>query len=54
MKTLDQKMRSIGSARRKKVSARASALIAEEMTMQELCQAHKLTRARMAKVLGIS
>ena len=33
MKTLDQKMRSIGSARRKKVSARASALIVEEVTL---------------------
>lgn len=39
MKTLDQKMKSIGSARRKKIEARAAGLIAEEMTLQELRQA---------------
>jgi DNA-binding XRE family transcriptional regulator len=54
MKTLDQKMKSIGPARRKKVEARAAGLIAEEMTLQELRQARKLTQVRMAKVLGIS
>src|SRR5260370_42073017 len=54
MKTLNQKMKSIGPARRKKVEARAAALIAEEMTLQELRQARKLTQVRMAKALGIS
>jgi DNA-binding XRE family transcriptional regulator len=54
MKTLKQKMKSIGSERRKKVEARAAGLIAEEMTLQELRQARKLTQVRMAKVLGIS
>jgi DNA-binding XRE family transcriptional regulator len=54
MKTLKQKMKSIGSARRKKVEARAAGLIAEEMTLQELRQARKLTQVRMAKVLGIT
>ena len=54
MKTLDQKMKSINLARRKKVEARAEGLIAEEMTLQELRQARKLTQVRMAKVLGIS
>jgi hypothetical protein len=53
MKTLDQKMKSLGPARRKKVEARAAGLIAEEMTLQELRQAHKLIQVRMAKVLGI-
>ena len=33
MKTLKQKMKGIGPARRKKVEARAATLIAEEMTM---------------------
>ena len=47
-------MKSIGRARRKKVEARAAGLIAEEMTLQELRQARKLTQVRMAKVLGIS
>lgn len=39
MKTLAQKMKSIGPARRKKVKARAATLIAEEATLQELRQA---------------
>ena len=54
MKTLDQKMKSISRARRKRVEARTAGLIAEEMTLQELRQARKLTQVRMAKVLGIS
>jgi DNA-binding XRE family transcriptional regulator len=54
MKTLKQKMKSIGSARRKKIEARAASLVAEEMTLQELRQARKLTQVRMAKALGIS
>lgn len=54
MKTLKQKMKSIGSARRKKIEARAASLVAEEMTLRELRQARKLTQVRMAKVLGIS
>src|SRR4029077_16407116 len=47
-------MKRIGSARRKKIEARAAGLIAEEMTLQELRQARKLTQVRMAKALGIS
>src|SRR6202171_4572557 len=54
MKTLDQKTKGISSARRKKIEARAAGLIAEEMTLQELRQARKLTQVRMAKVLGIT
>ncbi|MGH9966357.1 MAG: helix-turn-helix domain-containing protein, partial [Pyrinomonadaceae bacterium] len=54
MKTLKQKMKAIGPGRRKKVEARAAALIAEEMTLQELRQARKLTQVRIAKALGIS
>jgi DNA-binding XRE family transcriptional regulator len=54
VKTLNQKMKRIGSARRKKIEARAAGLVAEEMTLQELRQARKLTQVRMAKVLGIS
>jgi transcriptional regulator with XRE-family HTH domain len=47
-------MKSISPARRKKVEGRAAGLVAEEMTLQELRQARKLTQVRMAKVLGIS
>ena len=41
-------------AQRKKIEARAAQLIAEEMTLRELRQARKLTQVRMAKVLGIT
>ena len=54
MKTLQRKMKSIRPVRRKKTNARAAALIAEEMTLQELRQARRLTQVRMAKALGIS
>ncbi len=47
-------MKSIGSARRKKIEAPAASLVAEEMTLHELRRARKLTQVRMAKVLGIS
>lgn len=54
MKTLDQKIKSLSRARRKKVATRAASLVAEEMTLQELRQARKLTQVQMAKALGIS
>ena len=41
-------------AQRKKVEARAAQLIAEEMTLRELRHARKLTQARIAKTLGIT
>jgi hypothetical protein len=43
VKTLEQKIKSIRPARRKKVEARAAVLIAEETTLQELRQDRKLT-----------
>jgi DNA-directed RNA polymerase specialized sigma subunit len=54
MKTLEQKMKGISPARRKKIEARATALSAEEMTLQELRRARKLTQVRIAKALGIT
>ncbi len=54
MKTLREKMKSMSAARRKKIEARAAELIAEEMTLQELRQARKLTQVRLAKTLGIT
>ena len=54
MKTMNQKMKSLSAGRRKKIEARAAALIAEEMTLQELRRARKLTQVRLAKALGIS
>ena len=54
MKTLEQKMNALSAARRKKIETRAAALIAEEMTLQQLRRALKLTQVSMAKTLGIS
>ena len=41
-------------ARRRKVEARAAALIAEEMTLRELRRARQLTQVTVARELGIS
>jgi hypothetical protein len=40
-------------AQRRKVEARAAQIIAEEMTLQELRRARKLSQVRVAKQLGI-
>jgi DNA-binding XRE family transcriptional regulator len=52
--TLKQKMNGLSAGRRKEVKARAEKLIAQEMTLQELRRARKITQVRMAKELGIS
>lgn len=54
MKTINQKIKSLSAKRRKKIETRTAALIAEEMTLQELRRARKLTQIRLAKALGIS
>jgi len=54
MKTLTQKIGDIGTARRKRVEARAAALITEEMALPELRKTRKLTQVRLGKPLGIS
>src|SRR5262249_19645978 len=54
MSNLEQIRKGLSPARRKKIEARAAQLIAEEMTLQELRRARKLTQVRMAKTLGIS
>lgn len=53
MKNLDRIRKPLSPARRRKVAARAATLIAEERSLQELRQAHKLTQKRMAEVLGV-
>src|ERR1039457_1409560 len=53
MTNLQRIRKELSPARRKKVEARAAQLIAEEMTLQELRRARKLTQVRMAKELGI-
>ncbi|RLA42627.1 MAG: transcriptional regulator [Gammaproteobacteria bacterium] len=52
--TLHDKMKSVGSKRRKKIEARATELVAEEMALRELRKAHHRTQTSMAKQLGIS
>jgi len=51
---VNDKIRKLSPAQRKKVEARAAELIAEEMTLRELRHARKLTQVRMAKALGIT
>jgi transcriptional regulator with XRE-family HTH domain len=51
---VNDKIRKLTPARRRKVEARASELIAEEMTLRELRMARKLTQVRMARTLGIT
>jgi predicted transcriptional regulator len=54
MKTISQKMTNFSARRRKKIQVRAAGLIGEEMTLQELRRARKITQVRLAKALGIS
>jgi DNA-binding XRE family transcriptional regulator len=51
---VNEKIRKLTPAKRKRVEARAIELIAEEMTLRELRRARKLTQVRMAKTLGIT
>src|SRR6516164_3827283 len=53
MANLERIRKELSPTRRKKVEARAAQIIAEEMTLQELRHARKLTQIRMAKALGI-
>ncbi len=51
---VDDIIKKLSPAQRKKVEARAAQLIAEEMTLRELRHARKLTQVRVAKTLGIT
>jgi len=51
---VDDIIKKLSPAQRKKVEARAAQLIAEEMTLRELRHARKLTQVKMAKKLGIT
>ena len=53
MKTLEQKLKELSPARRKKIEDRAAQLLAQEMSLRELRRAHKLTQERIAETLGI-
>ena len=47
-------VRKLSPAQRKKVEARAAALVSEEMSLRDLRKARKLTQSRVAKTLGIA
>ncbi len=51
---VNDKIRKLRPAQRKKVEARAAELLAEEMTLRELRRARRLTQVRMAKELGVT
>lgn len=52
-KTLEEMMKEVSPARRKKIERRAAQLITEEMSLRELRRAHKLTQERIAEALRI-
>lgn len=47
-------IRKLSPAQRKKVQGRANEIIAEEMSLRDLRKARKLTQTRVAKTLGIT
>jgi DNA-binding XRE family transcriptional regulator len=51
---VNQIIRKLSPAERKKVEDRATEIIAEEMSLRDLRKARKLTQARVAKALGIT
>ena len=51
---VEEKIRKLSIAQRKKVEVRAAELTAEEMTLRELRKARKLTQVRLARRLGIT
>jgi DNA-directed RNA polymerase specialized sigma subunit len=53
MRTADEIIKTLPAKSRKRVEAMAKKLIAEEMTMQELRKAVKMTQVQMAKKLGV-
>ena len=53
-KNVNDIIKKLTAAQRKKVEARAAELIAEEMTLQELRRARKRTQVSVAKALGIT
>ena len=54
MTSLAERMNKLPEERRKKVEERAKALIAEEMSLQDLRKARKQPQTRIAQQLGIN
>ena len=53
MISFEQVMSEFSPKDRKEIEEQAKVLIAEEMTLQELRKAHKLTQAKLGAMLGI-
>jgi DNA-binding XRE family transcriptional regulator len=53
-KNINEIIESLPASRRRKIEKRATELIAEEMTLQELRHARSMTQVRMAKKLGVA
>jgi len=53
-KNINDIIKSLPASRQRKIEKRASALIAEEMTLQELRRALSMTQVKMAKTLGVA
>ena len=53
-RNVNEIIKKLSRAQRRQVAARAAVLMAEEMTLQELRKARKMTQDRMAKDLGIA
>ena len=52
--SVKDKMKKMNATRRRRIGARASGLIAEELSLRDLRHAHELTQQRMAEFLGVS
>ena len=53
-KNVNDIIKSLPASRQRKIEKRATALIAEEMTLQELRRARAMTQVQMAKSLGVA
>jgi DNA-binding XRE family transcriptional regulator len=53
-KNINEIIKSLPAGRQKKIEKRASVLIAEEMTLQELRRARTMTQVKLAKTLGVA
>ncbi len=51
---IDDIIRKLTAAQRKKVEVRVAELVADEMTLRELRRARKLTQVKIARKLGIT
>lgn len=53
-RSVNDVIRALNSAQRKKLDTRAAELVAEEMTLRELRRARRLTQVSVANALGIT